>query len=128
MRRLVILFAALFLFTAPQAAAAPSSAKVSVERGGNFGTQAVGSTTSKTVTVTNTGTTVVYVGTVSVTSHDGAFFLDFSSNTCGGSLEPGESCSFDVLFTPPSPGTLSGWTDVGIDNESTIIRLRGRGV
>jgi Abnormal spindle-like microcephaly-assoc'd, ASPM-SPD-2-Hydin len=108
------------------ASAATSAVKVRLEGGPNFGTQAVTTSTSKTVTITNTGTTAASLGTISVTGQ--GFSLDFDSITCGNSLEPGTSCSYDILFTPPSAGTWTGVTDVGINNESTIIKLRGRGV
>jgi hypothetical protein len=125
-KRLILLVAALLLICAPQASAATSAVKVRLEGGPNFGTQAVTTTTSKTVTITNTGTTAASLGTISVTGQ--GFSLDFDSITCGNSLEPGASCSYDILFTPPSAGNWTGVTDIGINNESTIIKLRGRGV
>ena len=134
MRRVILLLAVLlFFFSAPQVAAASPTVKIRLDGGTNFGSHAVGTTTARTVTITNTGSSTVYVGTIGVSSNDGAFLYDNSgTNTChsgvGPYLEPGESCSYVILFSPQTTGTLTGTTDVGIDNESTILKLRGRGV
>jgi Abnormal spindle-like microcephaly-assoc'd, ASPM-SPD-2-Hydin len=128
-RMIVLLGVVLLLLGAPQAAAAASTVKINLDR--NFGTQVVGTTTTHTVTITNTGTTAVRFGTIGVTSGDGAFGFAFDSNTCfspDALLDPGESCSFDITFTPLTTGTLTGTTDISVDNQSTILKLRGRGV
>jgi hypothetical protein len=128
-RWLALLGTMVLLLVGPQAAAAASTVKISLDR--NFGTQAVGTTTTHTVTIVNTGTTSVRFGSIGVSSNDGAFGFPFDSNTCftpDAFLDPGESCSFDITFTPLSTGTLRGTTDIAIDNESTILKLRGRGV
>jgi hypothetical protein len=128
-RIMTLLGTVLFLLVGPQAVANASSIKISLDR--NFGTQAVGTTISHTVTIANAGITTVRFGSIGVSSNDGAFGLRFESNTCfspDASLDPGESCSFDITFTPLSTGTQEGTTDIAVGNSSTILKLRGRGV
>ena len=64
------------------------------------------------VTVTNVGTEKASVS--SIVASD-----DFSaSSDCGGALEPGESFTLRVTFTPGAPGTIGGY--VAIDGDSSV--------
>jgi hypothetical protein len=70
-----------------------------------FGTQLPGTTSApQPVTLSNTGTAALAITSISALG-------DFSqTNTCGGSLAVGGSCTIDVTFTPPStipPGANS---------------------
>lgn len=137
MRRMIALLGTvlLLLLGVPQAAEADpfDGVKISVDR--NFGTQAVGTTTTHTVTIVNSGDTTVRFAVFAVSSNDGAFGFPFESLTCispDAFLDPGEICSYDITFTPLSTGTLTGTTDVtfGTPDSSYFIqlKLRGRGV
>jgi hypothetical protein len=70
----------------------------------DFGMLAVGSTSGgQSVTVTNTGTTAIPLGTAHV---NGDFSLRV--DTCGTSLAPGGQCRIAVVFVPKAVGVLSG--------------------
>jgi probable HAF family extracellular repeat protein len=67
-------------------------------------TQAVGGTSqAQSVTVTNTGTTAIPIGTPYV---DGDFSLRL--NTCGASLAPTDNCRLAVVFVPKAMGVFTG--------------------
>jgi YVTN family beta-propeller protein len=73
----------------------------------SFGTQKVGTTSGvKSVTVTNSGTTPLVLGSVSI---NGDYSIA-SSTTCtaGLSVTPAHSCRIDVKFSPRSKGQRFG--------------------
>jgi sugar lactone lactonase YvrE len=97
----------------------------------NFGNQLVKTTSAvKTVTVTNTGTTAITMGTISLNET-----TDFaiSSNTCpasGSKLNGGTSCSLGLTFTPASTGTKKGAVLIN-DSDPTspqLVGLAGTGI
>ncbi|HEV2378441.1 MAG TPA: alkaline phosphatase family protein [Terriglobia bacterium] len=105
----------------------------------NFGTDAVGSVTPATATLTNNSANTVTVMGTSVTGSDtgkaetytGLTTLDFSlgSSTCGSTLSPRSSCNIIVNFTPTTAGALNGQLSVS-DNEGDspqMIALSGTG-
>ena len=69
----------------------------------NFGNAAVGTTTqAQTVTVTNTGNTVLTISGIAISGGD---FNDFSDvSDCGSSLPAGASCTVKVRFSPKAKG------------------------
>ena len=91
----------------------------------SFGNVNVGSSGSaQAVTVTNPGTSAASVSSISATSN-------FSqTNTCGGSIAAGGSCTVNVTFTPGSSGNLSGTLSVASNAPGSplTVALSGRGV
>jgi len=86
------------------AATAPSSNLVSLSTSSlSFANQVLNITSAiKSVTVSNTGTDIVTIGSVTVTG-------DFAqTNTCGTSLAAGSSCTISVKFSPTATGLRSG--------------------
>jgi hypothetical protein len=80
----------------------------------NFAPQKVGSTSAaQTVTLENTGTTPLTLGTISI---NGNFTLA-SGTTCakGGTVNPATACIIKVAFAPKSKGKASG-TVIVTDN------------
>jgi phospholipase C len=68
----------------------------------SYGTRPINSNMTKSVTYTNVGTSPVTVSNVQIIG-------DFSqTNTCNGSVAAGNSCTFNVNFTPTSTGALYG--------------------
>jgi len=62
-----------------------------------FGSQLLGTTSApQPVTLSNTGTAALALASISVLGDFG------QTNTCGGSLAAGGSCTINVTFTPPS--------------------------
>jgi len=94
----------------------------------NFGKVAVGKTSiPMTVTLTNTGKTVLDITGIDFTGSDPKDFVE--TNTCGSSVAAGASCRFSVRFTPESPGNRSA--DLTIKDTGggspQVVGLRGTG-
>ncbi|MCU1675526.1 MAG: coagulation factor 5/8 type domain protein [Frankiales bacterium] len=86
----------------------------------DFGAQSTNTTSSaRSVTVTNNGSSAATIGAPSVT---GDFAV--SGNTCGSSLAAGASCSVSVTFTPTAGGNRSGSLTVA----GSTVSLSGSGV
>jgi hypothetical protein len=83
-----------------------------------FAQQAVGTTSSaQTLTLTNTGTGVLTLGTISPSTQ----FLE--SHTCAGTLAAGATCTISVRFAPTFQGILDGTLTVqddGTGNPHTV--------
>jgi hypothetical protein len=74
----------------------------------NFGTVKVGTTsTGKSVTVANVGTTTLTITSVAIGGTNPGDFA-ITGNTCGSSLTAGATCKITVIFTPTATGTRSG--------------------
>ena len=71
-----------------------------------FGTETVGaSTASKSVTLTNTGTSALGIGSIAVTGANTSSFI--FGNTCGASLAAGANCAVHGHFAPTTTGALT---------------------
>ena len=74
----------------------------------------VGSSATKTVTVSNPGPDEVFTGAPTLTGvNPGQFSI--ANNTCTGTVASGGSCSFDVTFAP----TVSGAASAGVQFAAT---------
>ena len=92
----------------------------------SFGNVTVGSPNSQTIQLTNTGTGVLTISQVSVTTGTG-----YSASTPAlTSLNPGQSTTFNVQFAPASAGSASGSVSVlsNAPNSPAMIPLSGTGV
>jgi hypothetical protein len=95
----------------------------------DFGTVAVGETSTRTVTLTNTTGLPVAILSISVTGSG-----NFSRN--GGSCDPGttvlaaggDSCTVGVQYSPGSVGPDNGSLDVVDDTGTESVSLSGTGV
>jgi len=94
----------------------------------NFGQIAVGGTsTNRTVTVSNGGSTSVNISSVVA---EGTFSLITSKvSPCGGPLAPGSSCKFSVNFSPTSTGGVKSSVTVTDDANISpqVLNLSGTG-
>ena len=82
---------------------------------------------TKSVTVTNTGTTALDISRVGVTGVDAGDFTP--SNLCPSSLAPTDSCTIEVRFAPSSTGSPTATLTV-TDNATTSpqsVPLSGKG-
>jgi len=108
--------------TGPQVSFSPASL--------TFGPQTVGTTSAtKTITVTNTGTTALFFNRVSTTGTalDYTVVLD---NCVGSSLPAGGSCTQDIDFHPSADGAVNA-TVLYVDNAPAspqAVALTGTGV
>jgi hypothetical protein len=82
-------------------------------------------TTSKaqTVTLTNTGLGILSITKIATT---GPFK---QTNTCGSTVNPGNSCTLNVTFTNTKSGSLTGSVSItdNAPNSSQTVRLKGTG-
>lgn len=92
----------------------------------SFGNVTVGSPISQTIQLTNSGTGVL---TVSQVSAAGAGFST-SAMTLPASLNPNQSTTFNVQFSPAAAGSASGSVSVGSNapNSPAVIGLSGTGI
>jgi hypothetical protein len=107
--------------TAPKAALTPASL--------TFPSTAVGSTSAtKTVTLKNSGTAPLSVGTFTVGGNHAASFI-VSANTCGSTLAAGASCTLNVAFQPTAAGAVTGTLSVAdnADGSPQKVNLKGTG-
>jgi hypothetical protein len=93
----------------------------------NFGTVTVGHSSTKDVTLTNSGTTALDVTSISVTGPNKSDYT--RSNACPSSLSPGADCVISVTFAPSQSGPLSADLTV-VDNAAVAkqnVALTGSG-
>jgi Bacterial lectin/Abnormal spindle-like microcephaly-assoc'd, ASPM-SPD-2-Hydin len=107
----------------PQASLSPTSL--------SFGTQNPNSSTTKTVTLKNTGTTALSLTNITLTGTNASnFTLTVSSSPCGSSLPAGSSCVLDVTFKPTAKGSFSAIlhiNDNSITGSMQSVPLSGAG-
>jgi hypothetical protein len=93
----------------------------------SFGTIEIGHSSTKSVTLTNTGTTALDITSVNVTGADAGDYTP--SNPCPSSLAPGADCIISVTFTPGATGTRSA--DLTVVDNAKIgkqnVALMGKG-
>jgi len=110
--------------TAPTATPSPTSLL--------FAAQTVNTTSAvKTVTLTNNGNLTTLTNlSAAITGADKTDFAIASSSTCGSSLAAGDSCTYDVTFTPSSARGFNAAltiTDNATDSPQSVP-LSGTGV
>ena len=72
-----------------------------------FVKQKVGTTTTTSVVVTNSGTATMNLGTISLTGMNASDFA-IQSNNCSATLIPAAKCTIAVAFTPAATGARLG--------------------
>ncbi|WP_432991303.1 choice-of-anchor D domain-containing protein [Dactylosporangium sp. CA-233914] len=91
----------------------------------SFGGTVVGtSAATQTVTLNNSGTTAATISGIATSG-------DFSqTNTCGGSIAVGASCTVTVKFTPAASGSRTGSLTVtsNANNSPSVVGLTGSGI
>jgi len=90
----------------------------------SFGTVAIGTTSTQTVTLTDPAQSPLDISSIQA----GGDYTE--SNTCGSVVNAGGSCAIAVSFSPSAPGTSVGTvtiTDTGLGSPQTIT-LTGTGV
>ncbi|CAN5809420.1 hypothetical protein BH18ACT17_BH18ACT17_17020 [soil metagenome] len=96
-----------------------------------FGKVPVGTSVTKTVTLTNRSDLDVTVFSIGVGGE--RFTLDFASEDCvGRTLAPGDACSYGIVFAPTSSSRREGGSDLVFappaqPKRFPVIRLSGFG-
>jgi len=95
----------------------------------SFGKQSVGTPTTKTVTLKNTGATTLSNISMTVTGTNAAEFTLTPSSTCGSSLASGSSCTISVTFEPVAKVSYSATLQVTDNTQSgeQTVPLSGTG-
>ena len=104
----------------------------------SFGAQLIGSSSLKTVTLTNLGSTPLTISSLSVVSFAlltalgtkaGDFAIESSSCMAGGSVAGLASCTINVAFKPTAAGVQSATLVIGDSDPSSpqTVNLRGTG-
>jgi uncharacterized protein DUF6519/centrosomal CEP192-like protein len=94
-----------------------------------FGVQTVSTTSApQTITLTNPGTSQLTITSIAIEGTDYAL-----TNTCGGSLQPGQQCTISVQFEPAAAGTRSAQLQIqtnasNVAGGTVLIPLTGTGV
>jgi hypothetical protein len=106
------------LSTTPQVTLSPTSL--------NFGSQSVGTSTSQTLTVTNSGTGPLSISSLQVSGTNAS---DFSATGCTSSVAASGACRISVTFDPLAAGSRSATLSIN-DNASgspQTVSLSGTG-
>ena len=96
-----------------------------------FGSESIGTTTSAlTVTLENTGDSILHLGTTlgTITGTNAADFT-LSGDNCGYQLSPGKTCTADVTFTPSVAGARTASLSIPTDAAGSpqLVLLQGNG-
>jgi hypothetical protein len=93
----------------------------------NFGSHALGTKTTKKVTLTSTGTSPLAVGTV---ASSGSPFTIGANSCTGHTLAPGQACSISVIFRPTAAAKSIGHLSItdNADSSPQSVTLSGTGV
>lgn len=87
-------------------------------------------TATQTVTVTNTGTSNLLLGTVAGADSLAAPFALANDNCTGATIAPAASCTFNVTFSPGTAGSFGDTLDIvsnDADEPSVTVTLSGNG-
>ncbi len=92
-----------------------------------FGTQAVNSSTTLPVTLTNAGQTPLNIGGISITGTNAGVFSEI--NNCPAVLAPTAGCTISVTFTPTVKGARTGTLTVtdNVAGGQSSVALSGTG-
>lgn len=96
-----------------------------------FGDTTELTTATQTVTVTNTGTADLVLGTVATANPLAAPFAVTNDTCSGATVAASNNCTFNVTFTPGSSGPFSDTFDIpsnDSDTPSVTMSLSGNGV
>lgn len=105
----------------------PAFAAVPAELG--FGSQALGTSVVRTVTIANTGGAPANVDSVEIAETEAAFSLPSGGDSCSGTeLAPAATCTVDVAFSPSAIGAATATLEVAGDASTANVPLGGSGV
>lgn len=94
----------------------------------DFGSVATGGTSAaQTVTVTNTGSSDLMMGSVSISGTDSTSFAIQSDGVSGVSIPPSGMRTFDVVFGPATMGSKSATVNVPANAGSGSVAVSGTG-
>ena len=95
----------------------------------NFGTVTKGTGSSKTVTLTNPGTTALSINAIGISGDTLDFTVTSTGTPCQSTLNPGNSCTIGVTFKPLSTGSHAATLVItdNAQNSPQKVALSGTG-
>jgi hypothetical protein len=92
----------------------------------NLGSVAVGSSSTQSATLTNDGAAAVNITGMSISPADGTFT---QTNNCPGTLNVQQTCTFQVVFTPPDVFTYNATLSITNSGNGTAkLAVSGTGL
>jgi hypothetical protein len=93
----------------------------------NFGSVLTISSSAKAFTLTSTGNTALTIALMTITGTNAGSFTQ--TNSCGGSLQPGQQCTINVVFKPTGVGSQTALLEIfhNAAGSPLIITLTGTG-
>ncbi len=93
----------------------------------NFGSVLTISSSTKAFTLTSTGNSALTIALMTIAGTNAGSFTQ--TNSCGGSLQPGQQCTINVVFKPTSVGLQSAQLDIfhNAGGSPLVITLSGTG-
>jgi hypothetical protein len=88
----------------------------------DFGSYAIGESATRIVTVSNIGSTALYIYSISI---DGDVVQFKQTNTCYGNLFPFQNCSIDVNFQPTAAGDFTAFITIQTNVGTEYVSLTG---
>ena len=88
----------------------------------DFGSYAIGESATGIVTVSNTGSTALYINSISI---DGDVVQFRQTNNCYGNLFPSQNCSLDVIFQPTAAGDFTAYITIQSNVITEYVSLTG---
>lgn len=111
-------------------ASAATQASVSLSASSlNFGSQTVGASSSRSLTVSNTGNAALALSSLTLSGTAAADFSTSGSCSAGASVAAGASCSLTVSFSPSAAGSRSASLALASNasNGTATVTLSGTG-
>jgi archaellum component FlaF (FlaF/FlaG flagellin family) len=88
----------------------------------DFGSYAIGKSSTGIVTVSNPGSTALYINSISI---DGDVVQFRQTNNCYGNLFPSQNCSIDVIFQPTAAGDFSALITIQTNVITEYVTVTG---
>ena len=89
----------------------------------NFASQPIGSSSTQTIRVANSGTAALLISSIGV-SNNGDFA---ATSNCPASLAPNASCTVSITFSPPALGNRAATLNIATNTAPQTVPLAGSG-
>ena len=94
----------------------------------DFGNIPAGESMPQTLTILNTGSADVVIGTLSITGNDASQFIKQNDTCSGQTLTPSASCTVNVIFSPTATGSFDSILNIpsnDLDEPNVTVSIKG---